>query len=60
MEKNRVILFQVLLVILALVFICAVRYIAESRAAEAGSFGTEEFHGNVTVADVFSSAELLG
>ena len=57
MEKNRVMLFQVLLVILALVFMYTVRWFSESRMTEAGSFGAEGDYGNVTIADVFCSAE---
>lgn len=55
MEKNRAVFFQILLLILALAFILTVKYVDETRSTEAGSFGNEEFYGNVTVTDVFSA-----
>lgn len=57
MEKNRAVLFQILLLVLALAFILAVKYIDGTRSTQAGSFGSGEFYGNVTVADVFSAFE---
>ncbi len=57
MEKNRLIFFQVLLVLIALIFICAVKYIAETRSTTAGSFTGDKFYGNVTVTDAFSALD---
>ncbi len=55
MEKSRRIFFQILLLVLALVFILTVKYAYESRSAKVGNFGTGENMSNVTITDVFSA-----
>ena len=53
MQDFRKVFFQVLLLILAIVFTAGIRYAATVKSTQAGSFGTVE-QGNITVSDVFS------
>ncbi len=54
MKKNRKNLFQVLLLILALVFVIAIRYVCETRTAQAGTFSKENSFSTVTFSDVYN------
>ena len=53
MQKFRILFFQTLLLVLVLAFTLAVRFVQYTESTDVGSFGKEEIHGNVTVAEVF-------
>lgn len=55
MEKSRRLFFQILLLVLAIVFTFAIRYVYENQSARTGTFGEGEKVSNVTVSDVFSA-----
>ncbi|MBR5307754.1 MAG: hypothetical protein IKU43_03215 [Clostridia bacterium] len=52
MYKFRTTFFQALLIILALAFTLAVRYAECTRTVSAGTFGSTDVNGGVTVSDI--------
>lgn len=54
MKKNRRNLFQVLLIIIALMFVITIRYICDTMTTQAGTFSNESSFSTVTFSDVFN------
>ena len=59
MEKARKLFFQILLIILALIFILCVRFAYESQSAPTGTFASAE-NNNVTLSQIFSQKLAAG
>ena len=55
MNESRRLFLQILLIVLALIFLFTVKYAYENQSTQAGAFGVEEKMGNVTVSEAFST-----
>ncbi len=55
MNESRRLFLQILLIVLALIFLFTVKYVYENKSAQAGAFGTGENMNNVTISEAFSA-----
>lgn len=55
MQNNQRLFFQILLIVLALAFTLAIRYMVSERCVEAGGFGDNGNYRSITVSEAFNS-----
>lgn len=54
MKKSRKYLFQVLLLIIALVFVITIRYICDTKTVQTGTFSKEDSFSTITFSDIYN------